>query len=383
MKKIIEGLTSKEKILLTLLLSLIITLIVYNKVLLKKRIKSNLIKEDIVSLERKISRINSFKTGEYNIDYEEILELDYKNLNLEKLFKLINLSENKFFTVKSLEIKDDGSLEDNNNINKNIIYIEACGEIDKILAFIYDVENTLELIELGSISVNNSGEELGLEMAIYLYEINHEFKYLDKENKNTNKDPFGKVDQKLENIIKVDKNISTEELDQVEENGGSMVLKEFEDYGKKESRESIDFEYLDLDKGISYSSVINSVESKNKKINIELFDREILNENVLEFKYDIKKKEKFNLVIINMERDEIKIDGNSKISFMSEIDNDVKVDVILTNGKVSKKYPYEGKLTKNWIGYGFELEEAGYYLSQILLDLSDSKNSGVINVKIK
>lgn len=383
MKKIIEGLTSKEKILLTLLLSLIITLIVYNKVLLKKRIKSNLIKEDIVSLERKISRINSFKTGEYNIDYEEILELDYKNLNLEKLFKLINLSENKFFTVKSLEIKDDGSLEDNNNINKNIIYIEACGEIDKILAFIYDVENTLELIELGSISVNNSGEELGLEMAIYLYEINHEFKYLDKENKNTNKDPFGKVDQKLENIIKVDKNISTEELDQVEENDGSMVLKEFEDYGKKESRESIDFEYLDLDKGISYSSVINSVESKNKKINIELFDREILNENVLEFKYDIKKKEKFNLVIINMERDEIKIDGNSKISFMSEIDNDVKVDVILTNGKVSKKYPYEGKLTKDWIGYGFELEEAGYYLSQILLDLSDSENSGVINVKIK
>lgn len=380
MKKIINNMNNKEKTLLFILFSLLFSMFNYNYFIENKRITYNYLKDEIISFENRVKDINDFKTGKYDINYREIGKFDYKNINLEKIFKIIHLSENEFFEIIDLEIIDVGFSDEFENIKESNLNIKAIGNLQELINFTDEFEKTLSFINIENISITNSKDKSELNMNVSMYEIDYDFSYSDSEKVEINKDPLGEKISRIE----INSEYKKEDLDKI-----NLIDKDnikLENHNKKTNKidkEIINFEYIELDDNIDYSSLIKFIRSDNKNIDVKLFNRLLLGESFLELSYEIKERNKSNQINLILNEKDININKNSQVNIQSKEKNEISIHFILSDGLEIKEYMTEMRLNENWNSFEFELEKENFYLTEIGFDLKKSKDFGVINVQIK
>ncbi len=375
---ILNKYTRKEKALLLILISLIITFLNFNYILKFKIIKYNILNEDISSLESDLNIIYSIDKDEYDI--REMNNYDYKSINLDRIFKLINTLENESFQIESLEMHKDINSLDIDSIIKENLNIRAKGDSISIIEFIDALEKNLVLASIENIKIYNDSGDLNLDLDIGINSIKYEFLHSYSENNNVNSDPFNELDKNESENTDLYLN-DLPNLDINEKDNINYLTKNT--YYQEEKEELMDIKYIKLEDKLDYNEILEFVKTTNKSIEINLFNKKKLDENFLEIVYKINKRKGKDNIKLEFKNETVNIDEDCKISFNSSEKNRITVDFILNNELEERIYTEEIELTDKWIDYEFELLEKGFYLSEMFINLDNSEDMGVINVKIK
>lgn len=375
---ILNKYTRKEKTLLLILISLIITFLNFKYILNNKIIKYNILTEDISSLESEFNIISSIDNDEYDI--RETNNYDYKSINLDGMFNLINTLEDESFQIESLEIHKDINSLDNENIIKENLNIRAKGDSISIIEFINGLEENLVLSSIENIKIYNNNGDLNLDLDICLNSIKYEFIHSYSKDNNRNSDPFNELNK----IKTEDSELSMGELSNIDINEKENInyIKK-STYYPEEKEELMDIEYIKLEDELDYNEILEFVKTTNKSIEINLLNKKKLDDKFLEISYKINSRKEKDNIKLEFKKETVEIDKNCKISFNSSEKNRINIDFILVNGSEDRIYTKNIELTEKWIDYEFELLEKGFYLSEIFINLDNSKDMGTINVKIK